>query len=138
MTYFIRLRQIRTNLSASEKTYVCWIYRFIIFHNETLDIPAGKKEKGKEMIMETELPIIPGKSSDHGGAGPAPGMIFFNWESGIQMAFGLNDLVPDPDTREHNMYSIINCRILLLPQKDQVKPFSRSCHSAQNRYISER
>ena len=53
------------------------------------------------MIKNTELAGRPGKISDHGGTETIPGMIFFNRESGIQMVFGLNDLVPDPDNASY-------------------------------------
>ena len=81
----------------SEEKAGSLIQDFLIFHNETLDIPAREKRKAREMIMKTELTKRPIKSSDHGDAEAIPGMIFFNPESGIQMVFGLNDLVPDQD-----------------------------------------
>jgi hypothetical protein len=45
------------------------------------------------------FPVRPASVRDKGGAGPIPGMVFFNRGSGIQTAFGFNDLVPDPDNR---------------------------------------
>jgi hypothetical protein len=80
----------------SEENAGNFIQDFLIFHNETLDVPAKEKSKRREMIKETELTKRPGKSSDHGDTEHISGMIFFNRESGIQMAFGFNDLVPDP------------------------------------------
>jgi len=81
----------------SEKNAASFIQDFLIFHNDTFDAPAREKRKRREMIKNTELAGRPGKSSDHGDTISIPGMIFFNPESGIQMAFGLNELVPDPD-----------------------------------------
>jgi hypothetical protein len=83
----------------SEEEAGNFIRDFLLFHNQSLDAPAGEKKKARERIMEAGLPIRPVENSSHGGAEPVPGMIFFSQGSGIQTAFGLNDLVPDPDNR---------------------------------------
>jgi hypothetical protein len=80
----------------SEENAGSFIQAFLNFHNETLDVPAREKRKRREIINKTELTKRPIKGSDHDNTEPIPGMIFFNPESGIQMVFGLNDLVPDP------------------------------------------
>jgi hypothetical protein len=81
----------------SEENADSFIQSFLIFHNETLDVPARKKKKRREILMKAELTRNPVKGSEHGDTKAIPGMIFFNPESGIQMVFGLNDFVPDPD-----------------------------------------
>ncbi len=81
----------------SEENADSFIQSFLIFHNETLDVPARKKKKRREILMKAELTRNPVKGSEHGDTEAIPGMIFFNPESGIQMVFGLNDFVPDPD-----------------------------------------
>jgi hypothetical protein len=81
----------------SEEKAGSFIRDFLIFHNETLDAPAHEKRKARDMILKKDLTMRPVKNSDHADIEPIPGMIFFNRESGIQMVFGLNDLVPDPD-----------------------------------------
>jgi hypothetical protein len=81
----------------SEEKAGSFIRDFLVFHNETLEAPAHKKRKARKILKRKDLTMSPVKNSDHSGNEPIPGMIFFNPESGIQMAFGLNDLVPDPD-----------------------------------------
>jgi hypothetical protein len=85
----------------SEEKAGSFIREFLVFHNDTLDAPVHKKRKASEMIMKKDLTMRPVKNSNHADIEPIPGMIFFNRESGIQMAFGLNDLVPDPDNTSY-------------------------------------
>jgi hypothetical protein len=81
----------------SEEKAGSFIRDYLVFHNESLDISASEKREGSKRILKNELLMRPGRSSEHGDNEAVPGMIFFNRESGIQMAFGFNDLVPDPD-----------------------------------------
>jgi len=88
----------------SEEMAGNFIQDFLIFHNDFLDAPAQEKRKGREKIMETNLRKRSGITSAQGSIGPVPGMIFFHRESGIQMAFGLNNLVPDPDNASYSAH----------------------------------
>jgi hypothetical protein len=85
----------------SEEKAGSFIRDYLVFHNESLDIPASEKREGKERILKNELLMRPARGSELGDIESVPGMIFFNRESGIQMAFGLNDLVPDPDNTSY-------------------------------------
>ena len=86
----------------SEEKAGSFIRDYLVFHNESLDIPASEKREGRERILKNELLMRPARGSELGDIESVPGMIFFNRESGIQMAFGLNDLVPDPDNTSYS------------------------------------
>jgi hypothetical protein len=84
-----------------------FIRDFLIFHNESIDIPASEKREGMERILKHDM-LKAGRSSEHGDINSVPGMIFFNRESGIQMAFGYNDLIPDPDNASYRENSTVD------------------------------
>ena len=92
----------------SEEKAGSFIRDYLVFHNESLDIPASKKREGRERLLKNESLKGPDRDAVHGDTGPVPGMIFFNRESGIQMAFGLNDLVPDPDNASYGEDSTVD------------------------------
>jgi hypothetical protein len=94
-------------VESEEKAHI-FVRDYLVFHNESLDIPASEKREGRERILKNELLLSPDRDAFHGDTGLVPGMIFFNRESGIQMAFGLNDLVPDPDNTSYRENSTVD------------------------------
>ena len=74
--------------------------------NPLIFLPV-RNEKGWERILKHDM-LKAGRSSEHGDINSVPGMIFFNRESGIQMAFGYNDLIPDPDNASYRENSTVD------------------------------
>lgn len=72
-----------------------FVYNFLIFHYEQLDISdIHRKEAHEKIQIMSEQ-----KSPDRGTGVPdkVPGLVFFNPVSGIELAFGFNELIPGPD-----------------------------------------
>jgi len=74
-----------------------FIREFLLFYNESLDLPESVKEEENELVMELELDRGPFTDTNSDSGESIPGMVFFNPDSGFETAFGYNELIPDPD-----------------------------------------
>jgi len=72
-----------------------FVQEYLIFHNDQLDISDKQRKEARKKIQiiseqksfekKTEVPDT------------VPGLVFFNPASGIELAFGFNELIPGPD-----------------------------------------
>ncbi len=74
-----------------------FIRDFLMFHNESVNLPDNVKDERNELIIKAELDRNPFPDTDPDTGEPIPGMVFFNPDSGFETAFGYNVLIPDPD-----------------------------------------
>ncbi|MCK4990229.1 MAG: DUF3843 family protein [Bacteroidales bacterium] len=74
-----------------------FIEDFMLFHTRSSRLPAREKRLQREIIREFDLAGENDTDREDLPAEPTPGMLFYNPESGFEIASGLNTLIPDPD-----------------------------------------
>ena len=70
---------------------------FMLLHTGSSRLPAREKRLQREILREFDLAGENDTGREDLPAEPTPGMLFYNPESGFEMAFGFNNLIPDPD-----------------------------------------
>ncbi len=72
-----------------------FVQEYLIFHNEQLDISDNQRKEALEKIqMISEQKSLEKKTEVPDSV---PGLVYFNPASGIELAFGFNKLIPEPD-----------------------------------------
>lgn len=82
---------------GSEKEVGKYLEDFMLFRAGSSGLPAREKRLHRKIIREFDLAEENDTGREDLPDESIPGMLFYNTESGFEMAFGLNRLIPDPD-----------------------------------------
>ena len=90
------MKTLKWFMGESEEAANSFIRDLLAYHNRSAGRSARRRRKQRELPEQEVLPGRPGDITDSGPEEAIPGMIFCDPDGGIELAFGYNDLVPDP------------------------------------------